>query len=1009
MSTPSSPAFRRVLTGTPLTGKSSRLVGDYVHCVRDEHLTPRRILLLSFFSANAHALRHKLHEVAQFLPNVTTLQHFQLTLLTDYADTVGLDTPLDEISPAARALIIARAWADVGGALWHDFHEAPGAVGELTRVMDWISQIRRRFTLAPGELSEHELARVYARYIELCEQHRVLTFQESSLRCLELLAEEGIARVVRNRFAVVMVDDLHQARPDQLALIERLCSPDTRFTATAWFQANPASPELRHIQEFLQGWAQVEALDQLAPNVNPAITSLVGRVINMPDARRPISAPIILASGASAVEDEMELVARALADQLARNQALKPRDIAIVAADAGLLPFARRVLARYGLVSPQPPPARHNPLICAGILALQWLAQGADAEIDSELLALPYVGIDPIDRAALERAAKEHEKSIRELEGTELPSLVGPEATTACLGRVREALGKLNKESPLRPQLFQLVRDLGGVAWAWDNSAFGRAQRDEWARTFSNWLIAISDLEGTALSINTPFEEWIDLLDGLADELTQTETRPEEIQLLDRLRANGNHARSAFVVGLSENACPVPSTPFQLISEERLPELFADGRRVVLPALRDHSAWIERESRKLAVLLSRGTQHLQVSVSQYTAGGEAQLPAPFFERMLADEGEIDKDGQIQLTHPVLWSKASEFAPLSVGGPPRHSGSATGPTKVLNDHTFSATQIRMYLTCPLQFFLAHVLNIETEEEDTPRRGSLVHEVLCAALGDGTCREVDLSRGKPASWIGDAARLKERALKALNAAWVGQATDLPGGGRYTPSTEWSIGFGPDLQRQAVRLWAQDALAAWAEFESDGLPDAEIRRPILLEVPFRIEIEGIPIAGRIDRIDQIETSSGTFYEVIDYKTGSSGKYALNAQMQKFLPDGDKRPSDYQLPLYALALTAGVRRIQGAPRALHYMNIGSIAEKDNGSYTAESCRTIQITKGKLDYRRGELPISILEKQIPQAIANTLNGMSSTPYAATPTYGACNYCAFASVCDQGKATGGEA
>jgi hypothetical protein len=806
-----------------------------------------------------------------------------------------------------------------------------------------------------------------------------------------------------------MVDDLHQARPDQMALIERLCGPDTRFIGTAWFQAKPTAPELRQVQEFLQGWAQVETLDWPAPGVNPAIPSLVGRVTNIPDTTRPISAPIMLASGASAVEDEMELVARAVADQLARNQALKPRDIAIVAADVGLLPFARRVLARYGLVSPQPLPARHNPLIHAGILALQWLSDGADADADSGLLALPYVGIDPIDRAALERAAKEHEKSILELEGTELPSLVHPEATSECLARVREALGKLNRELPLRPQLFQFVRDLGGITWAWDNAAFGRPQRDEWAHTFSAWLAAIADLEGTARSVDTPFDEWIDLLDGLADELDQTETRPEEIQFLDSLHANGNHARSAFVVGLSENACPIPSAPLQLVSEENLPALFADARRVVLPALRDHAAWIDREARKLAMLLSRGTEHLQVSVSQYTAGGEAQLPSPFFERMLGMEGEIDKDGQIRLLHPVLWCKAPELPALSVPEPRRQFGCAPESTQVLNHHIFSATQIRMFLTCPLQFFFAHVLNIETEEDDTPRRGALVHEVLCAALGDGACREVDLSHGKRAPWVGDAAKLNERAQKALEAAWTGQPADLPGGGHYTPSAEWSIGFGPDLQRQAVRLWVQGALAAWAEFESDGLPDAEVRRPILLEVPFRFEIEGRPIAGRIDRIDQVKTSSGTFYEVIDYKTGSSGKSAPSAQLQKFLPEGDKAPSDYQLPLYALALMAGVRRIQGPPRALHYMNIGSQVRKDNGSYTAESCRTIRITKGMLDYRRGDLPLSTLEMQIPQAIAGTLRRMSSTPYLATPAYGACNYCAFTSLCDQGKAAGREA
>src|SRR5205807_3382003 len=84
----------------------------------------------------------------------------------------------------------------------------------------------------------------------------------------------------------------------------------------------------------------------------------------------------------------------------------------------------------------------------------------------------------------------------------------------------------------------------------------------------------------------------------------------------------------------------------------------------------DHAAWIEREARALAELLTRGSQRLWLSTSRYSAAGEAQLPSPFFERLLASDGEIDRDGNLVLIRPGLWqfraqADAATFEPASL--------------------------------------------------------------------------------------------------------------------------------------------------------------------------------------------------------------------------------------------------------------------------------------------------------------------------------------------------------
>src|SRR4029077_20107871 len=136
--------------------------------------------------------------------------------------------------------------------------------------------------------------------------------QESSLRCLDLLADADLAARLHQRFPVILVDDLHLARPDQIALIQRLVGPQTQFTAAAWLTDTSQIPDLKHVRAAVEQWGPWEQLQSPpATCVNPAISALVGRRLETPVPETSISHPVGLSTPFT-VEDELQQVAAAI-------------------------------------------------------------------------------------------------------------------------------------------------------------------------------------------------------------------------------------------------------------------------------------------------------------------------------------------------------------------------------------------------------------------------------------------------------------------------------------------------------------------------------------------------------------------------------------------------------------------------------------------------------------------------------------------------------------------------
>ncbi len=164
-------------------------------------------------------------------------------------------------------------------------------------------------------------------------------------------------------------------------------------------------------------------------------------------------------------------------------------------------------------------------------------------------------------------------------------------------------------------------------------------------------------------------------------------------------------------------------------------------------------------------------------------------------------------------------------------------------------SLSASDLGLYLTCPLKYKFARVFGIPQEPTINQRFGILIHNVLerfHKEESDGG--EDDL----------------ERLMALFEAGWR------------------RSGFGTSDDELQYRERAREALRLYCERE--GGAEGE---PVWLERKFDIKIGDHHVRGRVDRVDRLPDGE---HELIDYKTGE----------RKSESDLE---SDLQLALYRLA----------------------------------------------------------------------------------------------------------
>jgi DNA helicase-2/ATP-dependent DNA helicase PcrA len=164
-------------------------------------------------------------------------------------------------------------------------------------------------------------------------------------------------------------------------------------------------------------------------------------------------------------------------------------------------------------------------------------------------------------------------------------------------------------------------------------------------------------------------------------------------------------------------------------------------------------------------------------------------------------------------------------------------------------SLSASDLSLYLTCPLKYKFARVFGIPQEPTINQRFGILIHNVL-----------ERFHKEPPEEG--------EDGLRQLNALFEN-------GWRRTGfgSTDDELQF-RDRAREALRLY----------WERERVAEGE---PVWLERKFDFKVGEHHVRGRVDRVDRLPDGD---YELIDYKTGER---RTEAELE----------SDLQLALYRLA----------------------------------------------------------------------------------------------------------
>jgi ATP-dependent helicase/DNAse subunit B len=215
------------------------------------------------------------------------------------------------------------------------------------------------------------------------------------------------------------------------------------------------------------------------------------------------------------------------------------------------------------------------------------------------------------------------------------------------------------------------------------------------------------------------------------------------------------------------------------------------------------------------------------------------------------------------------------------------------------HTFSATELERYASCPFRFFLERILKIEPLEDlalefDVLERGRVVHDVLSQFH-----RKANERLGRPGSPL----ELDPADFKMLLDAAIRDS--LPREPRNPVQAalrevdrrlvvEWLSHYRQQIEKYDS-LWTDfsDPMAAElfeVSFGRSGEPAPSTDEPL----KFTGEKETVRVSGRIDRIDTGVFAGQSVFNVLDYKTGRS---------IRLTPESIAAGTTLQLPLYAIA----------------------------------------------------------------------------------------------------------
>jgi DNA helicase-2/ATP-dependent DNA helicase PcrA len=882
-----------LVLGTAGTGKSELLARRLVDLAA-AGTAPERVLVIGARRATARRLRGRCEALLDRPYEelwVGDWNEIGERLLREHAEAAGLDPFFDVLGPAERLAVLL----DRFDSLPLRRHEIRGnPAGLLARLLGRIDQLKaervgptslaelaERQAEAASSEADRETARRELEFAELYTTHdRILAKSGSldrgdvflALDCL-LVERPDIRAGIAARFVQVMVDELEESTPAQRALLEGLAgdNPNQLFALEdgdddleAWYRdLHPEGDAVvlghRFREPKLRFWkcanerAQAQATAREVEHLLASGAAADGICVLLADPVRE--------GGAVAAAMEERGIPFHLAGPTALFQRAEVRDAIAwlrVLADPDDSAAAARALTR--------PPVELRPGDLARLTTIARrrkldMVAGCEAALDSP---------------QFQPEARDRVQTFLKLYGT-AAAVMEERRADVFVRRLIEAVG-LRRQRLFAAQPEVAERLLGLSRLAELATAWTRREPHGSTRGFVAYLSAVAEAGVEPAGGEEPPAPGavvglaLDAVKGLGFDHVfalglETEGDwgrigwPARTEMVLSRLAAGEDARPARAYAEALTASPEAAEEehdeelfgpaeglhaiYRTVREQVLESSWRAGRELSEPRL-DTAVDVNRaiarylELLKLAALAQRpgeeGTAEAIEAVNGLlrqvaTPEQQAELDASSLDAYLLDS-ESERGRRLQLI------AAREEPSLEAFLPRRGDGRLS----------LSASDLTLYLTCPLKYKFARVFGIPQEPTINQRFGILMHNVL---------ERFHKEPPEPGT-----------ELRTLNGLFEG-------GWRRTGfgSTDDELQY-RDRGREALRLY----------WERERVSESE---PVWLERKFDFKVADHHVRGRVDRVDRLPEGD---YELIDYKTGE----------RKTEEDLD---SDLQLALYRMA----------------------------------------------------------------------------------------------------------
>lgn len=384
----------------------------------------------------------------------------------------------------------------------------------------------------------------------------------------------------------------------------------------------------------------------------------------------------------------------------------------------------------------------------------------------------------------------------------------------------------------------------------------------------------------------------------------------EEILIADVVAARGTPFEAVAVLGMAEGVFPEPQREDPLLWDTDREDLDLP----LEPSVRSAEAEYFYET------ISAASQRILLTRPRLTDEGAPWEPSPFWEeiRRLVDvePAAPNAPGGPDPGQAASWQEVIQSACASPGNEPLwhwlrensreslkaleaaaqvvawrqnradspfdgglHSLREAFTRRFHSGHTWSASRLEAYRTCPFYFFVSKVLRLEPREEPAEglswlQRGNLYHEIL-----ERVYQAVE-----------DPADLDEllNALPAVAEPLLDQAPEQQGFRRTAWWRETRQEILEDVRRSLEALSTDDQRGDFIPTRFEAAFGLRGEPPLIVSGG---DGDAFQLRGLIDRVDQ--DIDGRI-RIIDYKTGGPSKYTAAA-----LRNGER----IQLALYALA----------------------------------------------------------------------------------------------------------